>query len=173
MLVCCGRLRTTCCSTSTAISGNLSGSTPLRIERGRSSRTDLTHEVPVLSHLDWSSKHFRFGSGGEATVIYDWDSVARTGEMRALGRAVATHCYNWYIPAVRMVPAVEPMMAFIGDYEAARGRELTESERAIVSAQACANLAYIAKCKYSSNPIAAEESGEVALLRHHSDGRLF
>lgn len=46
----------------------------------------------VLAHMDWSAKHFRV-VGEKISVIYDWDSVARVTETRAVGAAAAVHTY--------------------------------------------------------------------------------
>ena len=133
----------------------------------------IPEELLTISHCDWSAKHFRFDDNGRVTIVYDWDSIMRTSESIALGRAVATHLYNWYVPMKTMIANRSQMKAFVHDYERERGTPLSDQERASVSAQACFTLCYIAKCKYSADADEADRSEEAAMLRTSSGGRLF
>jgi hypothetical protein len=127
-------------------------------------------DTPTISHLDWSSKHFRFDEQKRIVVIYDWDSVFRTGELRSVGIAAATHLYNWYIPLPTMTPVSGQMRAFVDDYEAATGIGLSPDQRRYIFSHALYTLCYIAKCKYSLDADDAETSDEVRFLREGGDG---
>ncbi len=133
----------------------------------------MPEEVPIISHSDWSAKHFRFDGHGRVTTIYDWDSIMRTGEFRTLGRALATHLYNWYVPMKTMIASRSQMEAFLHDYEDERGSPLSDQGRMGVSAQACFTLCYVAKCKYSLDADEADRSDEASMLRRSRSGRLF
>lgn len=127
----------------------------------------------TVSHVDWSSKHFRFDTDDTVTVIYDWDSLRMVGELASLGMAAATHLYNWYIEIPTMVPTQEQAMAFTADYAQERGIELGDAQSRHVSANACFTLCYITKCKYSDDVGRADASDEARMLRTMRNGVYF
>ena len=125
----------------------------------------------VLGHRDWSVKNLRFDGGatGESTVsaVYDWDSLAVGPEAAIVGMAAATFTTTWDIPVVRLLPTPDDMAAFVADYEAAAGRELTGAERRIAGAAATYVLAYTARCEHCAGASGAPEtwpSGSARLL---------
>ncbi|REE94619.1 aminoglycoside phosphotransferase (APT) family kinase protein [Paenibacillus taihuensis] len=101
----------------------------------------------VLGHLDWSLKHFRF-QRDEVVMVYDWDSLKLEDELNVLGIAAATFTTTWDIP-VRITPSQEESLAFVNEYEQARGTKISSDERAKISAAATYCMAYVARCEHA------------------------
>ena len=104
---------------------------------------------PVLGHLDWSGKHFRFAED-RITVVYDWDSVRVATEAVIVGNAAFSFTANWDLPGVDPAPDPGEVGAFIDDYDAARGSRLTRRERAQIVACGAYLMAYIARCEHAN-----------------------
>jgi hypothetical protein len=99
----------------------------------------------VIAHQDWTFRHVRWRRG-EATVVYDWDSLSYDNESIALGGAAATHTY----PAgdVRdWVPSLDDAVAFLDAYEDAR--PLAPETRRAAEAQAVYTVAYGTRCDHA------------------------
>lgn len=112
----------------------------------------------LITHTDWSSKHFRFRDDSTVAIACDWYSLKISEELRSVGAAAATHPYNWYTPVQSMTPSPERMSAFTAEYGVARGRPFNVDEVLCVSAHACYVFCYIARCTYSLDPAKAETS---------------
>jgi hypothetical protein len=99
----------------------------------------------VIGHQDWTFRHVRW-QRGEATVVYDWDSLSYDNESIALGGAAATHTY----PAgdVRdWTPNVDDAVAFLDAYEDAR--HLSPETRRAAEAHAVYTVAYGTRCEHA------------------------
>ena len=59
---------------------------------------------PVLGHLDWSGKHFRFAED-RITAVYDWDSVRVATEAVVVGNAAFAFTANWDLPGSTPPPS--------------------------------------------------------------------
>jgi hypothetical protein len=109
-------------------------------------------EVPdanlVAGHMDWRVEHLRFRDG-ELTATWDWDSLSLAPEPMVVGTVahafVADHSVDDREPA----PTMEETLAFIADYEAARGAAFSRGERRVVYAALVAAAAYSARCEHS------------------------
>jgi hypothetical protein len=101
----------------------------------------------VLGHHDWSVKHFRFGPRGSICVVYDWDSISIDYESVAVGGAAATHTAALHRPRPWR-PEVTEALAFVADYEAARGPLGDELRRATL-ARIVYTVAYTARCEHA------------------------
>jgi hypothetical protein len=101
----------------------------------------------VVSHTDWSVKHFRF-DGLRPTVIYDWDSLHTGPEPHLVGIAAATFTYTEHLP-VRLWPDVHEARAFLDEYEAACRAPWTAGERRAAEAAALYSAAYGARCLHA------------------------
>jgi hypothetical protein len=102
----------------------------------------------VVAHMDWAAKHIRFDDALRATAIYDWDSVATELEPTVAGTAAASFAYTEVFDVPRW-PSAEQSLAFLADYEAARGRPFDVAERRAAHA-ACVYLrAYAARCGHA------------------------
>ncbi len=104
---------------------------------------------PVLGHLDWSGKHFRFAQD-RLTVVYDWDSVRVATEAVIVGNAAFSFTANWDLPGVDPAPEPDEVLAFIDDYDDARGTRLTRSQREQTVACGAYLAAYVARCEHAS-----------------------
>ena len=80
----------------------------------------------VVGHSDWSAKNMRMGSGGIA-VLYDWDSVFLDREAFVVGSAAAHFPVTWELD-VPETPSAREVVAFVREYEEARGAQFTSSE---------------------------------------------
>jgi hypothetical protein len=104
----------------------------------------------VVGHTDWSAKHLRFDPELHLTALYDWDSVNTDLEPLLVGNAAGSFTYTEELPyEVFLWPSAEESLAFMDEYEAARGTPFTAGERR--SAQgACVYLrAYAARCGHA------------------------
>ncbi len=101
----------------------------------------------VVGHGDWSVKHFRL-DGVRPTVVYDWDSLGPDREPNVLGDAAATFTYTEELP-VELLPDADETLAFVAEYEAARGILLTPVERLASMAAAVYARAYATRCGHA------------------------
>lgn len=119
-----------------------------RVAKNRSRETEIG--VERVGHTDWSAKHFRFDERLEPTVLYDWDSVTTDREPNLVGTAAASFTYTEELgEEIALWPSADESIAFIADYEAARGAPFSGEERDAAQA-ACVYLrAYAARCRHS------------------------
>lgn len=101
----------------------------------------------VLGHTDWAVKHFRFKQGN-VRVIYDWDSLKCGYEAALVGDAARGFPMTWHLPT-RVSPTREELHAFVDEYQTARGKVFTRSERALIAASVTLGLAYGARIEHS------------------------
>ena len=104
---------------------------------------------PVLGHLDWSGKHFRFADD-RITAVYDWDSVRVATEAVVVGNAAFAFTANWDLPGVDPAPQPDEVSAFIDEYDAARATRLTRDEREQLVACGVYLMAYVARCEHAN-----------------------
>jgi len=104
----------------------------------------------VVGHLDWSAKNMRMGSQSIA-VVYDWDAVFLDRETFVLGAAAAHFPTTWELD-VSGVPDAREVMAFVQEYEEARGQALRDTELEEVAASATYARAYTARCEHAGDP---------------------
>jgi hypothetical protein len=104
----------------------------------------------VVGHHDWSAKNMRMGPDGIA-VVYDWDAIFLDRETFMLGSAAAHFPVTWELP-VQETPSTAEVVAFVHDYEKARGRALTASEQQEAAASATYARAYKARCEHALDP---------------------
>jgi hypothetical protein len=101
----------------------------------------------VVGHCDWSARNIRVVDS-QLVAAYDWDSLSLVPESTAVGQAAAT----WSVtsePGGSVFPGPAARAAFVREYEAARGRPFTESERRAVAGAAAWVLAYTARCEHA------------------------
>jgi hypothetical protein len=84
-------------------------------------------------------------------VVYDWDAVFLHREAFILGSAAANFPITWELD-VPETPAIGEVMAFVREYEQARGTPLTQSELTEVEAGATYARAYKARCEHAIDP---------------------
>jgi aminoglycoside phosphotransferase (APT) family kinase protein len=112
--------------------------------------TDRNVGTELVGHTDWSAKHLRFSPQLELLALYDWDSVTTGREPNLVGTAAGSFTYTEELDEeISVWPSVEESLAFIADYEAARGMPFSEVERNAAQA-ACVYLrAYAARCHHA------------------------
>ena len=111
----------------------------------------------VVGHHDWSAKNMRMGPGGIA-VLYDWDAVFLDREAFVVGSAAAHFPVTWELD-VPETPSVREVVAFVREYEEARGAPFIRPELAEVAAAATYARAYKARCEHALDPEGARWRG--------------
>ena len=127
--------------------------------------TAMCDAPPVVGHLDWSGKHFRFAED-RLTVVYDWDNVRVATEAVIVGNAAFSFTANWDLPGVDPAPEPDEVSAFIDEYDAARGSRLTRPERAQVVACGAYLMAYVARCEHANGDA---DGAYTRALRQHGN----
>jgi hypothetical protein len=102
----------------------------------------------VVGHTDWRAQHLRFANG-KLTAVYDWDSLSIEREPLLVGSAAHAFTANWEESDRQQLPSLSEALAFISDYEDARGAPFAADERAVVSASLTYTMAYTARCEHS------------------------
>lgn len=103
----------------------------------------------VVGHYDWRVEHLRFTPSGEICAVFDWDSLATGPEPVAVGSAAHGFTADWDVEGLRCVPTLDESLAFIADYEAARGVPFTATEARTARAALVQMMAYSARCEHS------------------------
>jgi hypothetical protein len=105
----------------------------------------------VLGHSDWSTKHVRY-IGDTLHIIYDWDSLTLNKEPAIVGNAAKYYTYIPFLPDASGFPTREETLAFIAEYEAARGKTFSQEELLTLNAAITYRYAYGARCEHSLSP---------------------
>lgn len=132
----------------------------------------LDHGPEVLTHADWRTGNLGF-TGDHLVAIYDWDSVGRASEARAVGQILPYFSADWSI-GTATIPSLASQAAFVADYEHARGRPFAPQEHAVIDAAALLTAAYAARCEHSDRLLCWDDSrpddgGLAARLRDRLD----
>ena len=104
----------------------------------------------TLGHADFSVKQMRF-MGNSIRVIYDWDSLLLNKEAVFVGKTAVNFPYSEQ-PGIANLPTQQEALAFVAEYEAARGQSFTKEERKVIAAGATLEIAYGARCEHSLYP---------------------
>ncbi len=104
----------------------------------------------VLGHGDWRIEHLRFDAG-RVSATYDWDSLLSSAETDLLGVVVHGFTADWSVEGARRLPGREDILAFVADYEQARGASFTKRERRSLLARCVYTIAYGARCAMSGD----------------------
>ncbi len=132
---------------------------------------------PVVAHGDLRPENILItpAPSPRVSAIYDLDSLVADAEPWVVGGVARAFSTNWSM-ADPMIPAVDEILGFISDYEAARAARFTGDERALAHAGVQHALAYSARCEHALFPdgsAAPWGRGWRDLLRHwarQSDG---
>jgi hypothetical protein len=102
----------------------------------------------AIGHDDWRVEHLRF-AGGRLVAAWDWDSLGRGLEPAFVGSSA--HCFtaDYRVDDLDVVPTLDESLAFVSDYEAARGASFSADERRTAIAALVAMMAYSARCEHS------------------------
>jgi hypothetical protein len=102
----------------------------------------------VVGHGDWRVEHVRF-ERGEITAVYDWDSVRIDREPALVGAAAYAFTANWSRDDLVYLPTLEEALAFVSDYEEARGAPFSAAEHRSARASLVYMMGYSARCGHS------------------------
>ena len=102
----------------------------------------------VVGHTDWRVGNMRF-SGGEVSVVYDWDSLRIMREPELIGSTAHLFTADWAVRDRRQLPTLEETLAFASDYERARGAAFTAEEERILRAGLTYSMGYTARCEHA------------------------
>lgn len=97
----------------------------------------------IAAHLDWGVKNVRFRDD-TVCAVYDWDSLHAASEAECAGRAAAQFTAQWDIPAL-LTPTPDEAKAFLEEYQAARGKRFSRTERTVAGASARYLVAQVAR----------------------------
>ncbi len=97
----------------------------------------------VIGHGDWRVQHVHF-DGDRIVAALDWDSLCKEYEAAIVGFTAFALCIDWSRTPVPLT-SVEVARAFVGDYEAARGRAFAGDERRLCGALFAYSYAYVAR----------------------------
>ena len=104
--------------------------------------------VPAVGHNDWRIEQLRF-AGGKLVAAWDWDSLGSGLEPALVGSSA--HCFtaDYRADDLAVVPSLEEALAFIADYEAARGVPFSPDEHRTAISALVATMAYSARCEHA------------------------
>lgn len=114
----------------------------------RARRTMMPAGVRVISHIDWRQEHVRF-VGEQPVAAFDWDSLCCDLEPALLGCVAHAFCADWSRDDRAQAPTLQEALAFVSDYEAARGCAFTADERRLSNACLVYACAYSARCGHA------------------------
>jgi hypothetical protein len=114
-------------------------------EIARRARQRLGHGSPVLGHLDWRAENVRF-SGAEVVAVFDWDSLGARPEAELVGEAAHYFPSDFRVSERKHLPSLDEALAFVDEYECARGIRL---DRDVVQGALVYAMAYTARCEHS------------------------
>ncbi len=122
----------------------------------------------VVGHADWRVENVRLDRT-QIVAIFDWDSVCIAPEAALVGANSANFTADWSDQAVDPYPSPDEMLAFVREYETARGHAFTSDEREVAKAARLYRLAYIARCEHSDTVLdlmpSDPDHSSTALLR--------
>ena len=110
-------------------------------------------------------KNLRF-KNTRVSAVFDWDSLRAAPEAHIVGAAATHYSATWYLE-VRKAPSLAEVAAFLVDYETARGRPFSASERSAITATAIYSAGYPSRCEFRSrlNTAGSREGEFQSLLR--------
>ncbi|MBL9023174.1 MAG: phosphotransferase [Myxococcales bacterium] len=139
--------------------------------RARAARSEPRGEL-VIGHFDWRVEHLRF-EDGRVVASYDWDSLHVELEPVLVGANAHAFTADWQREDLAQAPSVEEILAFLDDYERARGHAFTPDERALARASCVYSLAYTARCGHALRPHDESHAGDFRpLLRRAAEALL-
>lgn len=117
-----------------------------------------THLPLFAAHTDWAASHALF-EGERLSAVIDWDSLMQASEAEMVGRAAAEFTLQWSAqgPQGPLTPTRDEAIAFVREYEAARGRRFDTVEQRVISASADYLLAQIGRHGHSGPDCADDE----------------
>jgi phosphotransferase family enzyme len=103
----------------------------------------------VVGHTDWRVENMRLAPDGSVSAVYDWDSLTILREPVLVGANAHLFTADFRDAGRAQLPTLGEALAFIADYEAARGAPFDDHERAAARAALVYAMAYTARCGHS------------------------
>jgi hypothetical protein len=132
-------------------------------------------EKKVISHNDFTGKHFKF-KDGKIAIIYDWDSLNYMSLYRNIASAAMTYPYNDEIGNIKF-SGYNDLFVFFNDYQEAGNFRFTKNELTLLSAYCTYLASYTCKClctiSEDKNGIAYMETFEIAKIIKEAKNGLF
>lgn len=102
----------------------------------------------AIGHSDWRVEQLRFADG-RLSAAWDWDSLGSGFEPAFAGSSA--HCFtaDYRVDDLDVVPTLEESLAFLADYEMARGAPFSPNEHRTAIAALVATMAYSARCEHT------------------------
>ncbi len=124
--------------------------------RSLAAKTRLTAEGVgrlVVAHSDLRPENILVTEAPtpRVTSIYDLDSLIADAEPWVVGGVARAFSTNWSL-VDPMIPMIDEVLGFIGDYEAARTVPFSADERSLAHAGVQNALAYSARCEHALFP---------------------
>jgi hypothetical protein len=110
---------------------------------------DVDAGALVVGHTDWRVENMRLTSDGSVSAVYDWDSTAIEREPVLVGSVAHHFTSDYRLPDRVQLPTLDEALAFIADYETARGDRFSDEEHAAARAALVYAMAYTARCEHS------------------------
>src|SRR5262249_41600622 len=111
-------------------------------------RSHLGRGPTVIGHRDWRAENMRFDAG-RVVAVYDWDSLGALPEPELVGNAAHYFTSDFRVEHRRQIPSLDDALAFLADYEEARGSPFSEEQTRVVRASIVNAMAYTARCEHS------------------------
>ena len=105
----------------------------------------------IVATTDWRVENMRLADG-RVTAVYDWASLSLLREPVLAGSAAHAFTTNWSVDDRRQFPTFGEALAFVADYERARGAPFTDEEGAVARASLVYTMAYTARCEAPDAP---------------------
>jgi hypothetical protein len=101
-----------------------------------------------IGHSDWRVEQLLFADG-KLSAAWDWDSLGFGLEPVFVGSSA--HCFtaDYRVDDLDVVPTLEEALAFLADFETARGAPFGADERRTAIAALIATMAYSARCEHA------------------------
>jgi hypothetical protein len=113
-------------------------------------RLDVSEGPLVAGHADWRAEHLRYRDGG-LSATWDWDSLSLAPEPAVVGGVAHAFVADYSVEGLACVPTLDESLAFIADYEEARGAAFTPAEVVTARAALVWYAAYSARCEHSDD----------------------
>lgn len=104
----------------------------------------------AIGHSDWSVQNMAF-RGTQLTCVYDWDSLRVGQEAFFVGGAARCFAHDWRFDGPSRSITLAEVLAFVQEYETARGQPFTAAEQRTIGAAIVYTAAYGTRCAHPGN----------------------
>lgn len=104
----------------------------------------------AIGHADWSVQNMAF-QGTQLVCVYDWDSLRVGQEVFFVGGAARCFAHDWRFEGPERSITLAEVLAFVQEYETARGWAFTPTEWRTIGAAIVYTAAYGTRCAHPGN----------------------